>query len=95
MVNACHPLDPNSIYRDPVRVEIVELRLEHTNGCDGNDEDINQAITRRAGLKCSNTLLHHLSKEVRAGWYSTKLTLPRMDIVKQLKARQSICGTAP
>ena len=40
-VNACHPLDPNSIYGDPVRVEIFGLRLEHTHGCGGNDKDIN------------------------------------------------------
>ena len=57
--------------RDTTKVEIVSFCFEHTNGCTGCDQLVNKAIRRRRGRNYSDIALAHLSKEVKAGRYST------------------------
>ena len=71
-VNATNPMLPDNSGRDMSCVVVSGARLEHTNGCTGNDPDLNSAIQKRSGRKYSDAVLAHLSSEVKSGRYSTR-----------------------
>jgi len=67
----CHPMLDDKSGRDTTKVKIVSFNFEHTGGCTGCDQLVNKQIRRRRGRNYSDIALAHLSKEVRAGRYST------------------------
>ena len=51
--------------------DIVSLLLEHTNGCIGYDRLITESVQKRRGRRYTDVVINHLSREIKAGRYST------------------------
>ena len=62
---------PDNSGRDMSCVVVSGARLKHTNGCTGNDPDLNSAIQKRSVRKYSDAVLAYLSSEVKSGCYSS------------------------
>ena len=59
--------------RDPSVIEIVGLKMEHTNDCLGGDDlDMNYVLHKRSGQNYTEHVLNHLRTEVKSGRYSTR-----------------------
>ena len=71
-INAAHPMLEDRSGRDLNTLVITGLSLDHTNGCLGNDPEMNHAIKKRSGRCYPDAALTHLRKEVVAGRYETK-----------------------
>jgi hypothetical protein len=69
-IRACHPMNFDRTERLEC-YEIISFSLEHTNGCNGYDDLVQDSILQRRGRKYSNVALNHIKKEVVAGRYST------------------------
>ena len=70
-ITATHPLLSDNSGVDKSSVVIVNLNLEHDNGCSGNDDFMNKLIDKRNGRRYDDNALSHLRSEVKAGRYTT------------------------
>ena len=70
MIWSIHPMNAEKSARLDC-YEIVSFQLEHTNGCNGYDELMNESIKKRRGRKYNKISLDHLKIEVDADRYDT------------------------
>ena len=71
-ISAAHERMPNDLRRNDESVRITSVSLEHTNGCNGgDDQEMIFALRKRAGRTYPEYALMHLRKEVKARRYGT------------------------
>jgi len=71
-INAARERMPNDASRNAESVRITSVSLEHTNGCNGgDDQEMVFALRKRAGRTYPQYALTHLRKEVKARRYGT------------------------
>ena len=71
-ISAARERMPNDACRNDEIVRITSVSLEHTNGCNGgDDQEMIFALRKRAGRTYPDYALAHLRKEVKARRYGT------------------------